>query len=1057
MSTVRLFQQPRFFLLTLFIIGLMAPAVTVPSAFAGGSHWSPEDIVSQERAGQFAFSPDGTIIAWVKTRNSSEKDRNVTDLYLTRLDRTAGNSPSGGRSAGASSEDEASFLTIRLTRSEESDRNPFFSRDGNLLYFLSSRDNGNKLWAMNLHGGEPYEVHEFDEGIRSVQQLEDGTITFLSDEGDLLIETERKDREDNTQVIEDTVTFKPVRLFSFDPDSRQVRRLTDNLFPISTYAVSDDGRFAVTGHTRSPHYGADAHPPPSYFFWDLETGKRIRILQGMQTPGNFSFTDDNRGVYFSAVTSSDPQWSGAGISELYYMEIPEDEPLARIMEAHATNARAEAESASSKPHPARIGQANNREAEVSGNADTADNRQAGKGRTTDAGAGSKPGSDEPNGGGNVDRFGFLPPGEVPDGPLSVVKVPLDWDWALGSGYHVLGNDVLASLADGPTRKLAHYERRGNGEWRKREVDAGKHNGRVAIAAIAEDHSNMVFVHSTASTMPQYRIGELDVRRRSAQLSEGKELFQLNSGLRDKHIAKTEIFRWTGAEGTEVNGILYYPENYDPERRYPLTVAIRGGPAAVTLDWWNMSWAYFPHILSQKESFVLMPNYHGSSSHGLEFVESIKGRYYELELIDIVNGIQTLDEQGKIDTDSLGVMGWSNGSILSIALSIEYPEMFRVVGAGAGNVNWISDYGTCMFGVRFDQSYIGGAPWDSTGALFYNTAYIEKSPIFRMDQVRAPTIIFFGSEDRAVPRDQGWEHYRALQQIGRAPVRFLWFPGQPHSLQKLTHQTRKLKEEIAWFDRYLFGTYEEPNRAFKDDSPLAELLKRDSLASHGGYYGVRNSDKLIPEVVPIGSAQNGNSGFPEGSAIGRFQVTNKQFQAFDPEHEFHPLMGNHPVRYVTVDQARAYADWLSGHTGQTWRLPNADEAEILHRAAHRAGARQNTLNRLAGYDITVDEVQLLRSKTDLLPPDRLITQAGSFGPVTVGEAEIYDLGGNVTEWVDTGAKGTGTAKTGDNSRGVHATDTSPAVYGFSAIDFVDKRDASRPPPRLSFTGFRLIRE
>ena len=953
------------------------------------NYWSPADIVRQESASQFTFSPDGSMVAWVKSRNSTENDRNVTDLYLTRLDRK---DPASGSSRvdGARSP----YLTVRLTRSEDSDRNPFFSRDGNLLYFLSSRDGGKKLWAMNLHGGEPYEVHEFDEGIRNVQILDDGTILFVSQEGDLLIEAQRKERKDNVQVIEDTVTFKPARLFSFDPEAKQIRRLTDNSYPVSTYAASDDGRWAVTGHTRSPHFGADAQPPPSYYFWDLESGKRLRILRGMQTPGNFNFTDDKKGFYFTAVISSDPEWSGSGISKLYYVEIPADLDLDEFADKDAGDAI------------------------DAGEADD----------INDAGEG-----DAANHAG--DSNDAVDPEEQPAHPLVPVEVPLDWDWALGSGYQVLGNDVLASLANGPTRILAHYERRGNGEWRKRIVDTGKHDERVAVAAVSEDNKKVVFVHSTASTMPQYRIGELDVRRRSASLSEGEHLVRLNTALADKYVAKSEIFRWTGAEDNEVNGILYYPEDYEPGRAYPLVVAIRGGPAAVTLDWWNMSWAYFPHILSQKGSFVLMPNYHGSSNHGLEFVESIKGRYYELELVDIVNGIETLHEAGKVDKDSLGVMGWSNGSILAIALSIEYPDMFKVVGAGAGTVNWASDYGTCEFGVRFNQSYIGGAPWDSTDGTFYNRTYIEKSPLFRMELVKAPTIIFFGSEDRAVPRDQGWEHYRALQQIGKAPVRFLWFPDQPHGLLKLTHQRRKLEEEIAWFDRWLFGTYEEPNRAFKDDSPLAGLLKRDSLAIHDGYFGLRNSDRLIPEVVPVGK---------DTIAVGRFPVTNIQYQEYDSTHAFHPLQANHPVRNISVDEARAYARWLSEHTGHTYRLPNADETRALHRIAHRAGSRQNTLNRLAGFDITVDEVGLLRQKMDLLSADQLVREVGSFPPVKVGEAEIYDLGGNVAEWSEGG-----TNDGGSNNGG--------SVYGYSVWDFVDAADPGSRELDPEYTGFRVIRE
>lgn len=998
-------------ILLIFITGIMLSTGTAVSA-TSSRHWTPDDIVNQESASQFVLSPDGKSVAWVKSRNSTEKDRKVTDLYLTRLDRSqSGSSRSSGRNparnqsrspgsnqSSSAESDHDAFLTIRLTRSEESDRNPFFSKDGGILYFLSTRDEGKKLWALNLNGGEPYEVHTFDEGIRNIQQLDDGRIVFVSQEGDLLIESQRKERKDNTLVIEDTLTFKPSRLFVFDPEKKEVLRLTRNRHPISDYAVSPDGRWGVTSHIRSPHYGADAQPPPVVYFHDLSNGKKIRILKGMQTPGSFQFTRQNDGFYFTAVTSSDPEWSGAGISELYYVALPDNLSL---------------------------------EDEI--------RKQYGNGSPSS---------------------------------LQPVKVPLEHDWGVGGTFHVAGNDVLVPLANGPLLELAYFERRGSTDWRKFIVETGQYEGRVIISDLSRSGDRAVFVYSTASTPPRYLIGDLETRRRSVRLTESTELFRLNTGLASKHIARTEIFRWTGAEDTGVNGILYYPENYEPGRRYPLVVAIRGGPAAVTLDRWNMSWAYFPHLLSQKGSFVLMPNYHGSSNHGLEFVESIKGRYYELELIDIVNGIETLFEAGKIDKDSLGVMGWSNGSILSIALSIEYPDLFRAVGAGAGTINWISDYGTCQFGVRFDQSYIGGAPWDSTDGTFYNRAYIEKSPLFRMDLVKTPTIIFFGSEDRAVPRDQGWEHYRAMQQIGKAPVRFLWFPGQPHSLQKLTHQRRKLTEEIAWFDRYLFGTLEEPNRAFKPGSPLADLLKRDSLARVEGYYGVRNSDTLIPEVVPLGK---------DTISIGRFTVTNQQYHAFVSEHTFHPLQANHPVTGISLEQARAYAKWLSGLTGNTWRLPNEDEAEALHRLAHRAGPRQNTLNHLAGYSIIPDEVPLLRQKVDRLGPADLIRAVGSFAPVKVGQAEIYDLGGNVAEWFDSDDKPTigNSPSAGNNSEIGYwqmtgnetaaenssvAAKGSPglvttrrSIYGYGAVHFVDPADPSRPMPYPEFTGFRMIRE
>jgi dipeptidyl aminopeptidase/acylaminoacyl peptidase len=83
-------------------------------------------------------------------------------------------------------------------------------------------------------------------------------------------------------------------------------------------------------------------------------------------------------------------------------------------------------------------------------------------------------------------------------------------------------------------------------------------------------------------------------------------------------------------------------------------------------------------------------------------------------------------------------------------------------------------------------------------------YIEKSPIFRMHTLRTPTLIMFGTRDTSVPTEQGWEHFRAMQHSGAAPVRFILFPGSGHGPTRLSHRKRKMTEELAWIDRYLLG-------------------------------------------------------------------------------------------------------------------------------------------------------------------------------------------------------------------------------------------------------------
>lgn len=901
------------------------------------AQWTPDDVVNAESAAAFDLSPDGKTAVWAKRTANKEKDAFVSKLFLTRLDQRENGRPEGKP------------VTIQLTRGDDSDRSPLFSRDGKLIYFLSGRDKGKKIWAINPAGGEAYEVKSLEVNPSNPHWLNDSTLVFVAEEGKTLYEKEAEDRKDDVQVIEDTAHFKPSRLFTLNVKTKDLRRLSDNRFPVAVYAVSRDGNWIVSAHTRSPHFGADGKPRPEIRLWDVKAGTSRGIISDQFGAGQFLFAHDNAGFYFTINQTSDTLWNGAGVRMLRYFDL-------------ATG--------------------------------------------------------------------------------RVSPVPLTHDWGLGGGLMRTATGVIVELANGPTNKLAVVEKKpGQLAWTVKPLAVpaamGEH---VAPIVLSKDHGTMLYEYSTASTPTQYHIGKLttDAKKGTVSLGTDGEFLTLNADFPKKKLAKSEVMRWKGWRDDEVTGILYYPTNYKPGRPYPLVVSIHGGPAGADGDAWSESWAYYPNILAQKGAFVLMPNYHGSSNHGQAFVESIAKNYYDPELEDITKGIDALVAKGLVNRDSMGVHGWSNGAILTTMLTVRYPEMFKVAAPGAGDVNWTSDFGTCQFGVTFDQHYFGGAPWDNVGGKTYNETYITKSPLFELERVKTPTIIFHGSEDRAVPRDQGWEYYRALQQIGKAPVRFLWFPGQPHGLQKVTHQLRKMNEEIAWFDKYLFGKKDTLNEAFKKDSPLAMLIQKDKARKVMGTYGVelvsQSKEYIVPEVLSVKR---------DSIAIGRFETTKAQFASFAPPGSILPLNDdfeleslNQPAVGVSYEQAQAYCRQLSEKTGQKYRLPNAREARELAKKARDVAAKENTLNHWAGYAITLDEVPVLKQKLSGLKTT-LLKPVGSFAPAKVGEADLYDLGGNVAEWY-----------TND--------DGTPGTYGYSAYDFAD---ATRETPKTdrAYVGFRVVRE
>jgi dipeptidyl aminopeptidase/acylaminoacyl peptidase len=594
---------------------------------------------------------------------------------------------------------------------------------------------------------------------------------------------------------------------------------------------------------------------------------------------------------------------------------------------------------------------------------------------------------------------------------TLTRVIDEWENGLGRAWYVVEDGVVAALAGGTRDRVAHVIHDGN------DVDVRylQTERSVRLAGAQRDGKRIIYFSSNASSIPE--VFTATVSR--DQIENKRKLIDLHESLTKKTLVQSEVIRWAGARGDTVEGVLYYPAGYDTAYSYPLVSVIHGGPSGVDPDFFTERWSNYPHLLASKGTFVLKVNYHGSGNYGLAWVESIKEHYYELEVPDILTGIDHLVAQGNVDDEALGIMGWSNGSILAIAACIE-SDRFKVLCAGAGDVNWTSDYGNCAFGAAFDNAYFGGPPWENP------QVYIDKSPLFRMTELKTPTLIMFGAQDTSVPVEQGWEHFRAMQQIGAAPVRFLLFPGTGHGLRKLSHQKRKMEEELAWFDRYLFDTYEKKNEAFDERSPLAWALEKSNVKKVGYLIGEELDASIVPEIVEM-----------EGIRVSRFEVTRAQFSAFDPNYSYSPGTDNHPVTEISPPLAQAYCLWLIEKTGKTYRLPTEEEMEKLLSAAKSNLAHENNLEYWIGFTPTPDESGMIRDKIDELEETRLLIEpVGSFRPAgTKDGAGIYDLGGNVAEWV-----------TSDGGQSV--------IRGLSAVSSRDDKMAySRPP--LNYIGFRVV--
>jgi dipeptidyl aminopeptidase/acylaminoacyl peptidase len=317
--------------------------------------------------------------------------------------------------------------------------------------------------------------------------------------------------------------------------------------------------------------------------------------------------------------------------------------------------------------------------------------------------------------------------------------------------------------------------------------------RASLSVNRDDDTGVILInYADPSTPPtMFTVAQIDD---VADRSRWTWLVDVNPQLNDVALGKEVEVNWTSTDGKTVGGVLVYPVGYQEGMRYPLIVAIHGGPASA--DVLRFNGGYGGQVYAGAGYAVLKPNYRGSRNYGNAHRTDIVGDYFTLGYDDIMTGVDYLIGEGIVDETQMGALGWSAGGHWSNWI-LTHTDRFKAISSGAGTMNWISMYAQSDV-QRNRQFYVGD------GFLYEDfDTYFDQSPLKYITNANTPTMIHVVEGDPRVPSPQSVELHMALKKLD-VPTELFMYPGRSHGIPDPRNRLVKAVSEMAWMDHYVRG-------------------------------------------------------------------------------------------------------------------------------------------------------------------------------------------------------------------------------------------------------------
>jgi dipeptidyl aminopeptidase/acylaminoacyl peptidase len=347
--------------------------------------------------------------------------------------------------------------------------------------------------------------------------------------------------------------------------------------------------------------------------------------------------------------------------------------------------------------------------------------------------------------------------------------------------------LLLSAFNNVSKESGYYtlKQKGRNPLQKRVMDGYTFSGQMK----AKNADIFVYQKSNFNTSP-------DLYLTSDYWKKSEKLTDINPQMKDYNWGTAEMFSWTSYTGIPLQGIVYKPEDFDPEKKYPVIIYFYEKHS-------DDLYSYFPPAPSR--SIINIPFF--VSRGYIVFTPDIHytvGQPGMDSYNAVVSGAEALAKNSWVDAENMAIQGQSWGGY-QVAYIVTQTDMFKAAGAGAPVSNMTSAYGGIRWETGRSRQYQYEQTQSRLGATMNDSLhlYIKNSPVFYTENIKTPLLIMHNDKDGAVPWYQGIELFMSMRRLGK-PVWLLQYNNEAHNLVNRRNSKDLSIRLQQFFDHYLKG-------------------------------------------------------------------------------------------------------------------------------------------------------------------------------------------------------------------------------------------------------------